>query len=102
MCENQSPADGDNLSTGSSSDNDAAVDTLSLLSLASLNTVEAVSGAIGECKTRILQTTENTDSRKEMVNQLIKLRIRLQVSKDSENPFKLNLKSNLSSWSKKF
>ena len=43
---------------------------------ANLNSLEDVAAAIEACKNNILETTENTSSRKAMVNRLIQLQIR--------------------------
>ncbi len=49
---------------------------------ASLNTLEDVAEAISTCKRNILETTENTPSRKAMVNRLIQLQIRQEDLKE--------------------
>lgn len=49
---------------------------------ANLNSLEDVSAAIDACKKAILETTENTASRKSMVNRLIQLQIRQQDLKE--------------------
>jgi hypothetical protein len=49
---------------------------------ANLNSLEDVSAAIDACKKSILETTENTSSRKAMVNRLIQLQIRQEDLKE--------------------
>jgi len=49
---------------------------------ANLNSLEDVGAAIEACKNNILETTENTSSRKSMVNRLIQLQIRQEDLKE--------------------
>ena len=49
---------------------------------ANLNSLEDVGAAIEVCKNNILETTENTSSRKSMVNRLIQLQIRQEDLKE--------------------
>merc|ERR1711935_1198907 len=51
---------------------------------ANLNSVEDVATAIETCKTNILETTENTTSRKSTVNRLIQLQIRQEDLKEKQ------------------
>jgi len=51
-------------------------------SMTKFDTIEDVSHAIDACKKAILETIENTDSRKEMVLRLIQLRIRFEDMKE--------------------
>ena len=51
---------------------------------ANLNSVEDVASAIECCKTNILETTENTTSRKSTVNRLIQLQIRQEDLKEKQ------------------
>ncbi len=51
---------------------------------ANLNTLEDVSAAILACKKSICETTENTQSRKSMVNRLIQLQIRQEDLKEKQ------------------
>merc|ERR1719510_2955852 len=53
--------------------------------MARFDTIEDVSHAIDACKKAILETIENTDSRKEMVLRLIQLRIRFEDMKERAN-----------------
>lgn len=49
-----------------------------------LNSIEDVQEAIEVCKNNIMETTENTDSRRDMVDKLIRLRIRYEDLKERE------------------
>ena len=49
-----------------------------------MNSVEDVATAIETCKTNILETTENTTSRKSTVNRLIQLQIRQEDLKEKQ------------------
>ena len=51
---------------------------------AKLDSIEDVSEAIQACKRNILETTENTTSRKSMVNRLIQLQIRQEDLKEKQ------------------
>ena len=51
---------------------------------ANLNSLEDVAAAIDACKKSILETTENTVSRKAMVNRLIQLQIRQEDLKERQ------------------
>ena len=49
-----------------------------------LDSLEDVATAIQNCKSNILETTENTSSRKSMVNRLIQLQIRQEDLKEKQ------------------
>ena len=57
---------------------------------ANLNSMEDVAAAIEACRKNILETTENTSSRRAMVNRLIQLQIRQEDLKEKNQVCRTN------------